>query len=252
MRSEPDDFEANVCFNGLADPRKWIRERLPELPYPLLPTYFGDGESPIKRDEYRIDNGSAFERYFSGPRKGLGFFADGFWMSFDLYSETSSRLTVFARARFAPHCRALLTELDAAGAEWGGAGMRNESASRNFLELELEYTPGGRATGWRGRDHARYVPGLYWLNYWSHEYIAARKLDPDAVVSALGGEITPLANGIILQLYDRCDDWTSKRQEVDDFLEASPAFFSMRQVDVPRLMTPKDVNKFLALHRKWP
>jgi hypothetical protein len=199
-----------------------------------------------------MDNAHAFEQYLSSKRSELGFFGADYWMDFQLFSDAYSRLTVYARERFEQYCETLFNELDKAGAVWGAAGIDLELESRNYLKIEQQYAPSHYCAGWVGEDHHKYIPGLFWINYWSREYTGTRDVNPHSIVSRLGGKVTSLQNGVIFRLYDRAVDWIDKQRDVDDFLESSEAFFSMRRVGIPQIRTPKDTMKFIETCQKWP
>ena len=254
MRRRKYALLLKVRYAAGFDPRTWIYEHIRKLPHCIRPISFGNRDPELVNPfrEKSIDDVAAFREYVFDEKSWLCFFGKSFSMVFHAYTKVPSTLEVYADADFEPHCSMLLSTLDRGQAAWGAAGMDVELKWRNFLKVEMEYAPGGFATGWHGRDHRRYVPGLYWLNYWSHGLIKLHGLDATLVATVLGGTVSPLAHGVLIQLYDRAADWQQRAPAVDAFLEASPNFFSMRRVKVPRLQTPMDTHKLTKLAKDWP
>jgi len=150
------------------------------------------------------------------------------------------------------HGRALIKHFSIHGVRHGFACEFAEHAHRNLFKYDFWGT-GQMSSTMLGGDLDRYIPGLYWLNYFSHEYTASWSLDMEFLCRMCGGETERTEHGTILQLYDAPCRWTEKRLAIDEFIAGDSRFFSLARVERPGRMTFSEFAVFLTnLSRRWP
>jgi len=105
-----------------------------------------------------------------------------------------------------------------------------------------------------GTDIRRYIPGLYWLNYFSHDYCAQLNIDIEELVTRTGAERYDYPEGVVLKLYDHPHNWQAHRHRILDAIDPLPYVFSLRRVDpVPEGLTPREALEWdNKMHRRWP
>ncbi len=107
--------------------------------------------------------------------------------------------------------------------------------------------------GWFGRDYTRYIPGLYWRNYFSHQYAEEHGLDVTGLAARMNWKLSEMSGGWLLHLYDSPEAWRDEAQKVDDFLFDTPGFFSKRRLEVPASVSPRQTAALVErLGREWP
>jgi hypothetical protein len=121
------------------------------------------------------------------------------------------------------------------------------------LKQPLSFDGVQQCHAWFGRDFRRYVPGLYWLNYFEAGYLRERGVDLQEIILVLPGKLTNLQNGIVLQLYEKPSDWQQYSSQVDDVLSRANGFFSRRRVVLPPVTTLREVFDVSAqIDKQWP
>jgi len=136
---------------------------------------------------------------------------------------------------------------------YGYAGMAREIDHRNGYTVRLVESGSGCGHGWVGRDYDRYVPGLYWLNVFPHEYIARHALDIAGLAARTGGKVHEFDWGVVLQLYESPELWVDKADRIDEIIYDTPGFFSKRRVDIPATIHLRDtIGLIKELGEAWP
>lgn len=230
----------------------WVERGVP-MPACVELEYFGSGERPRRKPQFRIDNKKCFAEYRS---KGfpLTLFADDTWcdvqcwpdrddlvhsMSFYDYADEGTRHLELARE--------VMSFMDSVGADYGVAAESAEADRRNALVWA------GRNRMNVGRDIRKYVPGLYWLNYFGQRYVEMHNLDLAEITERLGGELVPLTHGHFLQLYPLAADWITGDGEVSTFLASHPKYFSIDGLPRPGdFREDGSVVMSSEIFRRWP
>jgi hypothetical protein len=150
------------------------------------------------------------------------------------------------------HTEELLKFFDERDAYYGFGCRYVERFHRNLFKVDL-WGDGRFATSQLGQDIRKYIPGLYWMNYFSNSLLKKYPIGIDAIAKDTGGSVQRLRHGVLLGLYDSPADWESRRDVVDGILEQSEYFFSMRRVAEPGHLTPAEMCRYLEkLSKEWP
>ncbi|MCK6499053.1 MAG: hypothetical protein L6Q38_06185 [Nitrospira sp.] len=214
----------------------WLDESMAELPEEIRPTHFGNEQRIRRKALNAIADRERFD-HFRSKKQGGGFFLHGDRISVLLSpypgAVPSSIWVSMSKGdpRFVRHASTFLASFARHGAVWGFAGEWDEYTARN--QYRIVYVDRGSCTGLVGRDFRRYVPGLYWLNYFSNDYVRRMEIEVEALAARLGGIVTPITEGKILRLYEAPSDWTARRREVEDVIHQTKNFFSIRNVHIP-------------------
>lgn len=86
---------------------------------------------------------------------------------------------------------------------WAAAWARSEYSAKNMIE-------GPSLTKAIGRDFARYLPGLYWLNFFGRPYVDL--IGAERLLSAPAPAVRQLDTGVLVALGDDPAEWDSGRQ----------------------------------------
>lgn len=247
-------FLIKASFDSRAAASSWIEQGLPNLPVEIHPTHFGEHGRTTRRVTNQLTEIERFAFHRSKNPGGFDLYGDGFTFDITFFDHIPSEIIVWFGAgdpRFEKHGFAVLELFARAGAFWCFAGCWDEYAARN--RFRIVYVDGGDATGFIGRDVRRYVPGLFWLNYFSNDYIVRMEIDVEELAARLKGTVVPLAEGKILRLYDRPSDWLAQRDKVDDVIQQTKNFFSMRNVHIPKNLVRRNPKDFMwSPSAEWP
>lgn len=232
---------------------EWMHLALQSLSPVLRPTRFGQGEIP--RSPGSIDDEAAFGRHLE--KHGGSVWLYGRRIKYNLspfdripsevYAWTSvSDETIWSRFD------ELVDLWDGAQALYGFGAAFDEHRDRNGYVLPL--ASGGRAEGWFGRCIARYIPGVYWLNYFSDEYLAQRGVRIHTLESAVGGRLRRLGRGALLLVFDRPEQWPQHAERINRTLASIPGVFSRTAVELPaRALEHREHFEWgQELHKQWP
>lgn len=234
---------------------RWVDRTMSGLPQELRPTHFGDAERIRRGPNNEIADHERFD-YFRSKNQGGSYFLYGEGLSIFLlpFDRVPSSIWVSMPkddVRLLRHGKSLLESFAHCGAVWCFGSLREEHVARN--QFYMKYVDGGDITCFIGRDFRRYVPGLYWINYFANDYIRQMEIDVPALAERLGGAITELPQGMILRLYDRPGEWQARRKEVEDAIHQSKNFFSMRNVPIPTNLSCKNPKDFMwSPSKDWP
>lgn len=247
-------------FTDTASLRRWIGQCPEGLPAPLRPTTYGQHEVRNKRNSKPVEDESVFRAYLT--EKGTGFLhGSRILIDWSFHEREKSKLgsecKIWAKsgriAELAAHGEQLLAEWSAAHCRYAFGAMWSEYRARNGYSYAIG-TKGHRCEGWAGRDNTKYAPGLYWINYFSHEYAAAMKINPDAIAAELGSTLLVVEHGTVLRLYDAPENWISNVDRVAEVLRRHKGFFNIENVPLP--VHPLDLREDLEwgsrIFQNWP
>jgi hypothetical protein len=247
------DLRATCYLRTAVKGREWINDILNSIPEEFKPTHFAVTERSRRTPKCEIRNAEAFDRYL---KSAVFCTVVSSTCVFELreYDAFDNEIYVYGRTTDEGHrcVREWLPRLDQRALRYAYAGTSGELDHRNGYSFRIR---GGTRPGhgWLGRNHDRYVPGLYWLNYFSREYATERKVDIISVADRAGGKLTELDRGWLLELYPSPESWWEKADEIDEVLEGTSGFFAKRPLYLPELLEVKEVVPVTSeLWRKWP
>ncbi len=87
---------------------------------------------------------------------------------------------------------------------------------------------GSTADIWVGRDHSRYVPGLYWLTCLSEELVVRHGIDASALEAA-ALSTSRGASSLLFRFFERSSQWEAEEKRMDDLCESLVGVFSIRE-----------------------
>lgn len=258
-RSSNNTLILPLHFEGYDYLQDWLLSGLQKLPERFHVTYFGEREWPTKKPEFEISNRERFLKYLEKHEYTGGLFGDRFWMHVSKSRGCSWSVTTY----FSPRAKVaasdiveLLSVFDKYGAVFGFACSWGEYRRRNGWEISLPEARGGTgglAQGWFGRSFEKYVPGLFWISYYSNAFATKHGLDPARLAVVLAGTHVKLDSGAILQIYDEPSTWESKNDRVEAVLREDARFFYRGRVDLPTEVFYRETNVVLGrIHEEWP
>ena len=231
----------------------WQRHGLVRLPDHIRPTHFGLDELPTRSEANAIENREQFDAFLNAHECGC-FYGEGFSIDTSIFDNIPSEINVWstiADARASEYGQPLFESWSEYGIVYGFGAAIAEQRARNGYEARL--ASGGTSEGWFGRDIRRYVPGLYWLNYFSEKYLDEHPLDVRAIAATLQGHVSPIGKGFLLKLYEQPDEWQAKADDVQRIVDQTAGVFSRTDVEVPQGLP---VIEHLAwserIFKQWP
>lgn len=233
-------IEAN--FEKKADVLRFPLDGLAELPEPVRPTHFGMEERPRRRPANEIANTERFHRFVRSARGG--FYLYGAGCTFEISPDhVRPEEPPWSEIVFLAHLKGFRPALGKAimeiffrfGAVYGFGADWDEYDERNGYTLQ--FIDKGSVHGFLGRDFRRYVPGLYWLNYFSDDYRNDKGMEVGDIAEELGGTVLTTPGGTILQLYNGPADWRERNDAVCRIIDETPNVFSKRDVEFPTGVT---------------
>lgn len=244
---------------------RWLQQRA-HLPSGYLVECFSEFEYGKREKSQLISNTAAYDSFLHSNTDGSGFlFGEGVYADFSMYESDVPKLSFTSRRLWYPlKCRTVTEKILEHAEEffrffeghsglYGFACLADERDARNCYQHD--YWGYGKPSVMLmvGVDIHRYVPGLYWMNYFSDEYRERHNVDVEGIARTFGREVKRLARGVLLQLYDDPADWERYDDDVKRILDSSPNFFSMSRVPRPGKITPAELTDFtLEISRKWP
>lgn len=243
MNLDPDDL------------RRWASACPDVLPGRYHPEKFGTHEVPRKSNSWPMTDRAKYEELLI---RHNGCFLHGKGWMIDLTISSSSNVAstciLWLKSYSSYHLESILHVVQslaqhncyyAFGASWAEYRARNGYTTMGLL---------GRGEGWAGRAFRRYVPGLYWLNYFSQQYTREMCIPLDSIVSELGAAQMVLSDGVLLRLYEHPERWTEFEPSVAAYLRTHQPFFSISSVKMPdRLLGPReDLEWSRQIHKDWP
>ncbi len=226
---------------------QWLDDGVP-LPEGLELKAFGLDHG----DQGAVSDTALFREYCSQKKFGL-IQGEDFWVSFGRKDQGLARLQfvvneespeaerpLLARARDV--FEALLPYTPAYAFSCAAAELEH----RNLFERDAHRMM-------VGQDAQNRIPGLYWLNYFSLEYLEEHPFDIERISSFLRAQLERREDGYFLQLYDEPSQWEAAAGDTDIVLQAEDAFFSMTHVKPPEHMSFVELTQFLhEVNQEWP
>ena len=228
---------------------RWVTDEISRLPEELRPTELSRWERPKRHQVHPLSDRKVVREHLSAC--GGGFFLRGRKFKYEVnlgVSDASITLWIDqGDTRLLSLHKELFMILEPIGYTYGFSSSWSEYCHRN--EYKFKFSDGGSSTSFVGRAHKRYVPGLYWVNYFSDEYRDAMSLSLENIAAQSQAILTRLQRGTILRIYDRPVDWISNIETIDDVVFATPGFFSKRRIELPPNLSR--LSEF-SLKRHWP
>lgn len=233
----------------------FVTSGLDALPAQYRIKYFGTGERRKHAPRCEISNKNAYMRYLERYECAAKLFGDNYYLYVQPATEYPSFIDVWVRRWSAARLDAtvqLMEVMESFGSEYSYGGEYDELDARNGYSFRLSCSL-RLSHDWVGRDCRRYVPGLYWLNYFSNSYREQHNIDPEKLANDLSGSLLRLKNGVILRLYQSPSDWRQHAERVEHVIHETPGFFSKRRVHLPPVQTPKESLEIgRRLFDEWP
>jgi hypothetical protein len=200
---------------------------LQSMPREMRPTHFSDSEERLRSKDVVTDT-SRFEEFVD--ENPLGFFLVSPQCKYDLALVDSefSVVTVCPTQEImdASSCFENLLSAVGAEAEFGFACSDAESRHCNFFSMNLG---DAKMDVWVGLNLKSFVPGVFWRTYIAKNIIVSRSIDLAALPKCVTAR--PFFDrGVTLSEEVAIQDWSLCREEIDKYVDAQPAFFSIQRM----------------------
>lgn len=225
-------------------------------------THFGDGERPVRKPQFEIADQRRYAEYLRRRGYGATLFGARFFVCASPSERVPSEISFYpfesrSEKKKAEHEAALLAlahelfqRFDARGAVYGFAGEHEEWRHYNLYKWPCSRGSQRFNTSPSGKDFKRYVPGVYWMNYFSNAYADSRRIAIEPLAATLGGEVTRCPNGVIWRAFPDHRQWREHASKLADFVAGDDRFFSLRRLPpVPDGLSPPEEMAFM--HKLW-
>jgi hypothetical protein len=245
----------NVKFDCQEHVMRWVMHGLQDLADAVRPTHFGETERIRRKPTNLLSDHRRFAFFLEKHKGGFWLYGVKFKVNVTLSrGVVPSEVAFWASAkdaRFVQHTAGILQNVDEYDPVYGFACDWDEYRARNGYTLY--YVDHGHGEDWCGRDFRRYVPGLYWYNYFGTQYVEQFDLDLASIQQRLKASLLPAKHGHLLRLYDSPTDWQDRRDQIDDVLYETENFFSIRRVELPTHVYFKDsLTACEPISARWP
>lgn len=239
----------------LCNDAKWILSMVKSIPPPFSPTRFSESEKVPRSTRNSLANTDSVLRYMARGKPWYYFHSGGYFIYITFVKETMTDLAVYGNDEeaFTAVVRHLASYFSRGELYYGNAATDMQHIHCNGFDVKIENSSSGTMKGFIGRDFRRYVPGLYWGNAFSDEYIAAHNLDIRSMCSACRGTFERIPSGYWVQFGNTPGEWLQYMQLVDNYVATTANFFSLRTVSVPLVVSLREAGHLAGkLGAQWP
>jgi hypothetical protein len=106
---------------------------------------------------------------------------------------------------------------------FGYACHAEEREHRNRVAKAMRY---GLHEAWVGRDHSRYLPGIYWLTVISVETLSKLEVSADTLRNVSKDVSIFAKRNLLVRLYDKASEWEGEAKRIDSWCKEAPGVFS--------------------------
>ena len=239
-------ISATLRYDSGSSAARDVVRALLALPEGLRPTRHSEDEDkagrPIGDPKEFLDSMADLPSYIL--LRGRGF-------DYDIHGRQGSGLVVV-------HCyfnrtpprlvRTFMERMAATGPAFGRACTWEELLHRNQRVARVGL---GTSYGFVGRDHAKFVPGLYWLVLLPQS-LAEQHGVPLPEIAAAAMEHAELGDGQhLFRFYDRPEDWREHMDAMDALCARLPGVFDINEVRRIFADGCRDLSELTRMTRPW-
>lgn len=249
-----------IYFNSKDPIIDWLKSGAPMPPGGEF-THFGNSERPLRKPQFEIADRPRYAEHLRRHEYNPTLFSSHFNVMPFVSDRVTCDLTFFpfegrSEKKNAEHEAALLAlaepllqQFDARGAVYGFAAETKERFHYNLYKWPARSLPGRFNTAPMGKDISRYVPGVYWMNFFSNAYARDRQVDIEMAADALGGELVRCENGLIWRVYPDHREWRDHAPRISEFVKNDERFFSLSSVPaIPKGLSLREESDFRRDH----
>ncbi len=215
---------ASLSFGSGLTALEGLVAALYALPPPLRPTHHSIGEDDVRQP---TGEATALVRMLE---TGGSRFLWGRGVSYSVSPLVDLTCRAFFSKVPSQLARAFLEGVSAAEPVFGYACAWEELLHRNRLFVQIDGGKGGTSENWVGRDHSKWVPGLYWLTLLSEAMAQQHGLRLRDVEHA-AAEHALLQDGLhLFRFYRKPSDWRERRDAMDSLCKRLPGVFNINEV----------------------
>lgn len=244
-------LESHVFLKPLPSQKHGVAKIIESIPSGFEPEFFSASERLKRSEDYSMKNSRALCSAVVS-NKARVFWGDGYVLHYSQCGYVGEECQLYAYSRrigeeFVCKWIANITSL----LLYANAGAPAEYEHRNGYEFRI--APNGRCHGWFGRDIRRYVPGLYWHNYFSDTFVTTHGIDLIRLATEFKSEYIQHNDGVFLKLYQHSNQWQDMASAVDSVISATRGFFSRRGLSIPiGVVSPEESLRITSeLSGKW-
>lgn len=147
--------------------------------------------------------------------------------------------------------RTFMERMATTGPAFGRACTWEELLHRNQLVVKVDGGRLGTSHAFIGRDHAKFVPGLYWLVLLPQS-LAEKHGAPIEQVADAAREHAALGGGQhLFRFYDDPEDWREHADAMDALCARLPGVFDINEVRRIFADGCRDMDELIRMRRPW-
>lgn len=246
------EAECWIPLAGLGD--DWIVRVGECIPSPCQPLYFGASERFDKRRVFPFSDTAALRKR-TKEHQSAALHGEGLYIDAAPWDRDYGRVIAYFRSAQigTAAVSSWFRALERCKLNYARACLSKEYDHRHKITIDFAGGNSGHLLAYIGRNYTKYVPGLYWLNYFSNTYIQRMNLDVHAIAKQAAAATTSVEGGYFLQLYEWPHEWELSSERVDTLLEGCHCFFSLRKAQIPRTIEEhKATDLIFKIGREWP
>ncbi len=243
-------MEIRGYFNTQDDIIAWIRLQQHILPKQVALIHVGEDEGKISKRNI-LGSDEQFSRFVADNDTGFFLFSD--FVSADVNLSTSKGKPNVYYFQDDNPCELLVSNsykiidsFSKTNALLVRACLDEELTYKNNVTVKLDI---GKVESWVGRDIARYIPGIYWLNWISDSYAAMLNLDMSEIASNLDAPIERVGHGNMFRVSEDPRSWKEKLPAIRDMASKNERIFYVDKVDLRNVTTYAQLQKAT---NAWP
>lgn len=241
-----------LYMQSAEDVWRWVRSAH-KLPSEWGVKYYGDLDYTGDGRPLKMADRHGYEQYLMQCENEIDLYSTLVWLSCDLSPPCGPVQSVYLRrgdhdierwSKVVIRAASLIRFFSSKGLRYASASRPDEYGRRNLFKYDV-WGNGKASSSPVGRDLNRYIPGIYWLTYFSYDLITERNISTEELVS-LGARATQVDGcGMLIQFGDSPDDWEQYDDIISQYLRTDDRFFSVERIVAPPNMSPREYMEYI-------
>ena len=147
--------------------------------------------------------------------------------------------------------RTFMEAMASTGGAFGRACAWEELLHRNELVVKVDGGRLGTSHDFVGRDHSKFVPGLYWLVLLPQSLAEKHGVPLEQVVDAATEHVALGGGQHLFRFYDHPGDWHERTDAMDVLCKRLPGVFDINEVRRLFAGGCRDLSELTRMTRPW-
>ena len=207
----------------------------------------GTEEVPSTRD-VPIEDSVQASRFLKSNEVGFFIHSSVGLMNVALRNHEFSTLHFYLKDEFEHLAKPLVELLASCPTEFGYAAQAEEFKHRNRLELA---TPTGSFEALIGKRLENYIPGLYFITYFSSGQIVSKRINAGLLRQEAVDTFSTHNGSVVIKFFDDHKGWREHAERLDELCAQVEGIFSKRLTNLESIEC-SDALALIQHTAKWP